>query len=160
MTDRDRDLVDVDAADTGYDDSDTYHEDPDAPQGTQATLDAMSKDLRRLTRASLIATVGAALLIGIVEGAVGHGFNVSTGFVLGALLATMNLWVLAGGYFAIVDGRATGPRLVLAAVGSLSLLLGAALWVVLFRQQWSVGFGLGLAVPALGGIVYAVQNPR
>jgi hypothetical protein len=151
----------VDGRDDGQSDpfdDDTYHVDPDAPQGVQATLDAMGKDMRRLTRSSLIATVGVAVVIAIVEAAAGHGFAVTKGFLLGGCLATANLWVLAGGYFAIVDGRATGPRVLLAAVGSLALLLGAATWVVFFRSTWSVGFGLGLAVPALGGILYALQN--
>jgi hypothetical protein len=147
--------------DDGYDDrpdDDRWTEDPNAPQGVDATLDAMVKDLRKLTRASAIATVGVALVLVIAEAANGGAFNVTRGFVVGAVLATMNLWVLAGGYFAIVDRRATALRVLLATVGSLTLLLGVALWIVVARREWSVGFGLGLAVPALGGIVDAQQN--
>ncbi len=151
--------------DIGYDkkgEDDDWHVDPDAPVGVDATLDAMGADLRKLTRSSLIATVGVALVLFLVElaaaGEQGSGFNVTKGFVVGGGLATVNLWVLAGGYFAIVDQRATAARVLLATVGSLALLLGVALWIVLVRREWSVGFGLGLAVPALGGIVYAVTN--
>lgn len=150
------DAVEAEVVDP-YDD-DTWHVDPDAPKTVDATLDAMGADLRKLTRSSLIATVGVAVVIAIVE-AVGSGeFNVTKGFLLGGGLATINLWILAGGYFAIVDKRATAARVLLATVGSLTVLLGVALWIVLFHRAWSVGFGLGLAVPALGGILYAVQN--
>lgn len=149
----DDDAAPVDDAD------DDWHVDPDAPQGVQATLDAMGQDLRKLTRSSLIATVGVALVLFLVElGTGGAGFNVTKGFVVGGGLATVNLWVLAGGYFAIVDQRATAARVLLATVGSLALLLGVALWIVLVKRDWSVGFGLGLAVPALGGIVYAATH--
>lgn len=144
----------------GYDDGDEWHVDPDAPQGVKATLDVMGADLRKLTSSSLIATVGIAVALAIAEAAAGKGFNLTSGFVVGGVLATANLWVLAGGYFAIVDQRATNARVVLATVGSLALLLAVAMWIVMFQQAWTVGFGLGLAVPAVGGLVYALRKPR
>lgn len=160
----DDDLVDGAAPDghdnASDDDKDDWGwtEDPDAPKGVDATLDAMGADLRKLTRSSLIATLGVALVLVLVEANAGNGFNVTTGFVLGGGLATLNLWILAGGYFAIVDQRATIPRVLLSTVGSLGVLLGVALWIILSHPEWSLGFGLGLAVPALGGILYALQN--
>ncbi len=149
-------------ADGDKDDADKddwgWTEDPDAPKTVEATLDAMGADLRKLTRSSLIATLGVALVLLLVEANAGAGFKVTTGFLLGGGLATVNLWILAGGYFAVVDQRATIPRVLLSTVGSLAALLGVALWIILSHPEWSLGFGLGLAVPALGGILYALQN--
>jgi hypothetical protein len=138
----------------------TWHEDPDAPTTTEGRLDAMGKDLRRLTRESLCSTVVVAAVIALLEAWNGAGFPHSTGFVLGGTLATVNLWILAGGYFAIVDGRTVLPRVALAAVGSLTVLLGVAVAVVFLRPAWALGFGLGLAVPALGGIVHGLRGER
>jgi hypothetical protein len=28
-------------------------------------------------------------------------------------------------------------------------------WVVFFQRDWTLGFALGLAIPAVGGILYA-----
>jgi hypothetical protein len=138
----------------------TWHEDPDAPKTTEGRLDAMGKDLRRLTRESLFSTVAVAVVIGLLEAWNRAGFPHSKGFLLGGTLATLNLWILAGGYFAIVDGRAVLPRVALAAVGSLTALLGVAIAIVFLQPTWALGFGLGLAVPALGGILHALRGER
>jgi hypothetical protein len=138
----------------------TWHEDDTAPKTTQGRLEQMGRELRRLTRESLAATLAVAVLIGLLEAWNGAGFPHSTGFLLGGGLATVNLWLLAGGYFAVVDGRAVLPRVALAAVGSLSTLLGVAVWVVFSHPEWALGFGVGLAVPALGGIIHGVRGEQ
>jgi hypothetical protein len=136
----------------------TWHEDPTAPTTTGERLDQMGRDLRRLTRESLLSTVAVAALIALIEAWNGAGFPHTTGFLIGGALASLNLWILAGGYFAIVDGRAVLPRVALAAVGSLSVLLLVAVWIVFTHHAWALGFGIGLAVPALGGIVHALRS--
>ena len=118
----------------------------------------MGRDLRRLTRESLLSTVAVAALIALLEAWNGADFPHTTGFLIGGALASLNLWILAGGYFAIVDGRAVLPRVALAAVGSLSVLLLVAVWIVFTHHAWALGFGIGLAVPALGGIVHALRS--
>jgi hypothetical protein len=135
----------------------TWHEDPAAPKTTAGRLDQMGRDLRRLTRESLGATVLVAVLFALLEAWNGQGYPHTTGFFIGGALATLNLWLLAGGYFAVVDGRAVLPRVALAAVGSLSVLLLVAVWIVFTHHTWALGFGIGLAVPALGGIVHALR---
>lgn len=137
---------------------DTWHEDPSAPKTTEGRLDAMGADLRRLTRESLASTIAVAVVIGLLEAWNGAGFPHSKGFLIGGTLATLNLWILAGGYFAIVDGRAVLPRVALAAVGSLTVLLAVAIAIVFLQPSWALGFGLGLAVPALGGIVHGLRT--
>jgi hypothetical protein len=138
----------------------TWNEDPHAPKTTAGQLSEMGRELRRLTRESLGATLAVAALIALLEAWNGVGFPHTKGFVLGGALATINLWILAGGYFAIVDGRAVPGRVALAAVGSLSTLLLVAVWLVFTHPAWALGFGLGLAVPALGGIVHAFRTPE
>jgi hypothetical protein len=136
----------------------TWHEDPDAPTTTEGRLDAMGRELRRLTAESLASTLVVAVVIALLEAWNGAGFPHSKGFLLGGTLATLNLWILAGGYCAIVDGRAVLPRVALAAVGSLTVLLAVAIAVVFLQSSWALGFGLGLAVPALGGIVHGLRT--
>jgi hypothetical protein len=136
----------------------TWHEDETAPRTTAGRLEAMGRELRQLTRESLAATLGVAAVIALLEAWDGDGFAHSKGFLLGGTLATINLWILAGGYFAIVDGRVVLPRVALAATGSLAVLLGVAIWIVFTQPAWALGFGLGLAVPALGGIIHAVRS--
>ncbi|MBM4280693.1 MAG: hypothetical protein FJ137_07990 [Deltaproteobacteria bacterium] len=138
----------------------TWHEDETAPKTTQGRLAQMGRALRRLTRECLAATLAVAVLIGLLEAWNGVGFPHSTGFLLGGGLATVNLWLLAGGYFAVVDGRAALPRVALAAVGSLSTLLAVAVWVVFSHPAWALGFGVGLAVPALGGIIHGLRGEQ
>ncbi len=137
---------------------DEYIVDETAPPTVEGKLGVMAQDLRRLIRTSLATTVGVALLIGLMDLWHGHGFSTTTGFLVGGGLATLNLWVLAGGYFAVVDQRAVVPRLLFAFTGSMVLMFGVALFVVLAKREWTLGFALGVAVPALSGIFYGLQK--
>ncbi|HEY1101226.1 MAG TPA: hypothetical protein VGF99_19960, partial [Myxococcota bacterium] len=109
---------------------DEYIVDETAPKTPEGRVNKMSAELRRLTRNSLLATIGVALLFAITDAAAGHGFDNTTGFVVGGGLATLNLWMLAGGFFAVVDGRAVAARVLLATLGSMGVLFGVALWVI------------------------------
>jgi hypothetical protein len=137
-----------------------YTEDPTAPPTVDGKLTEMGKDLRKLTRAALLATLIVAAGLFVVELVGGKGFGTTCGFVVGGTLATINLWILAGGYFAIIDQRAMLARVLLAAAGSLTVLLGTALYILVAHREWTVGFALGLSIPALGGILFAVQKNR
>lgn len=137
---------------------DEYIVDETAPPTVEGKLHVMAQDLRRLIRTSLATTVGVALLIGLMDLWHGHGFSTTTGFLVGGGLATLNLWVLAGGYFAVVDQRAVVPRMLFAFTGSMVLMFGVALYVVLAKREWTLGFALGVAVPALSGIFYGLQK--
>lgn len=137
---------------------DEYIVDETAPPTVEGKLHVMGQDLRRLIRTSLATTVGVALLIGLMDLWHGHGFSTTTGFLVGGGLATLNLWVLAGGYFAVVDQRAVVPRLLFAFTGSMVLMFGVALYIVLAKREWTLGFALGVAVPALSGIFYGLQK--
>ena len=139
---------------------DEFYVDETASPTVEGKLDAMGRDLRHLTRASLLATAAVAVLLALTDLWHGHGFDTTVGFVVGGSLATLNLWILAGGYFAIVDQRAAVPRLLLAFIGSMVVMFGVALFVIFAKRQWTLGFALGLAVPALGGILYGVQKDR
>ena len=153
--------VGYDDAAAGDDDDDWgFTEDPTAPTTVEGKLAQMGQDLRQLTRAMLVATAFVGLLIFGVEQHLGHGFGTSVGFVVGGVLATVNLWILAGGWFALIDQRAMLPRVLLAATGSLVVLLGAALYILTAHRELVLGFAFGLSMPALGGILYGVQKSR
>jgi hypothetical protein len=137
---------------------DEYIVDETAPPTVEGKLGVMAQDLRRLMRTSLATTLGVAFLIGLMDLWHGHGYSTTTGFLVGGGLATLNLWVLAGGYFAVVEQRAVVPRLLFAFTGSMVLMFGVALYVVLARREWTLGFALGVAVPALAGILYGLQK--
>jgi len=143
----------------GYDD-DGYREDPNAAKTVDGQLNAMGKELRQLTRASLFVTLAAGALLFLTDLWNQQGYGTTTGFVVGATLATVNLWILAGGYFAVVDKRGTLPRLMLAFIGSMIVMFGAALFVIFAKREWTLGFALGLALPALSGILHGVMNKR
>ena len=150
------DAPEVDPADDDW----GFTVDETAPPTIEGKLTQMGKDLRQLTRASLLATLLVAAMLFVAELSRGDGFPHTTGFVVGGALATCNLWILAGGYFAIIDQRAMLLRVLLAATGSLVVLLGTALYILTVHREWTIGFALGLSIPALGGIVYAVQKNR
>ncbi len=140
---------------------DEYIVDETAPPTVDGKLDKMGRELRQLTKNSLIATIGVALLFAITDASAGHGFNNTLGFIVGGGLATINLWMLAGGFFAVVDGRAVIPRVLLSTLGSMGVLFGVALYVIFARREWTIGFAVGLTVPALGGILHAFEKrPR
>jgi hypothetical protein len=151
--------VDDDAWGTapGADDAD-FIVDETAPQTVEGKLFVMAADLRRLLRTSLATTAAVAALIGLFDLWYGHGFGTTVGFLVGGGLATLNLWVLAGGYFAVVEGRAVVPRMLLALTSSMILMFGVALFVVVAKREWTLGFALGAAVPALSGLVYGLQK--
>lgn len=138
---------------------DEYLPDPDAPPTVEGRVDQARGELRKLLVASGIATalMGSAVLIfDLVRG---QGLNHTTGYVLGAAVATLNLWLLSGGFFALMRGHATGERTtalraLLAFGGSFLGLVLLCFWVVLTHREWSLGFALGLSTPALAGILY------
>ncbi len=138
---------------------DDYLPDPDAPPTVEGRVDQARGELNKLLVASAIATalMGSAVLIfDLVRGG---GIPNTLGYLLGAAVATLNLWLLSGGFFALMRGyasedRAGAWRALLAFGGSFVGLVLLCFWVILARREWSLGFALGLATPALAGILY------
>lgn len=139
---------------------DEYLPDPDAPPTAEGRVEQAQGELKKLLVASGLATAlmgSAVLLFDLVKGG---GFANTTGFLLGAAVATLNLWLLSGGFFALMRGHAAGEgstawRALLAFGGSFVGLVLLCFWVILARREWSLGFALGLATPALAGILYS-----
>jgi hypothetical protein len=63
--------------------------------------------------------------------------------------------MLAGGFYAAMGGRFQVTRALLGFVGSFASLVFLAFWVIFWHRAWTLGFALGLATPALSGLVYA-----
>lgn len=136
-------------------DDDGWLPDPDAPPTDEGKREQAVLEMQRLLLASLQATgLGAALLF-TVDLVRGVGFALTKGFVLGALLASLNLWLLASGILQLARGPAATLRGFVTLSASFVALVLCAAWVVFFERGWTVGFALGLAIPALGGLLYA-----
>ncbi len=145
-------------ADHGATDDD-YQPDPDAPPTVEGRVDQARGELAKLLRASAIATAILGSVIVVIDVLRGAGFATTTGYLLGAAVATLNLWLLSGGFFALMRGSAgaegqAGWRALLAFGGSFVALVLLCFWVVLARRELSIGFAIGLATPALAGILY------
>jgi hypothetical protein len=43
----------------------------------------------------------------------------------------------------------------------MGVLFGVALYVIFAKREWTIGFAVGLTVPAIGGILHAFEKrPR
>jgi hypothetical protein len=136
-------------------DAEGFQEDPDAAPTAEGRVEQAVGELKKLLRAALLATAGTGALVALWDAVRGHGsFPTTLGFLLGAGLATLNLRVLAGGYFAILRGEGASLRALLAFGGSFFGLVLVAFYVVMAHRDWTLGFALGLTTPALAGILY------
>lgn len=153
------DAHDPEAPDAEARADDEYQPDPDAPPTVEGRVAQAQQELRSLLVASALATAllgGAVVIFDVVRGG---GFANTTGYLLGAAVATLNLWLLSGGFFALmrgqagVDGKASWRALLAFGASFVGLIL-LCFWVVVPRREWSVGFAIGLATPALAGILY------
>ena len=133
---------------------DEIHPDPDAAPTVEGRIDQAVAELRKLLRSAATATAIVAAILALWDVTHGEGFALTTGFLIGAAVATWNLWLLANGWFAVMRGRALSPRSFAAFGGSFFALIAIAFFVVLLRREWVLGFALGLTTPALAGILY------
>lgn len=141
--------------DTAPDDADGYRPDPDAPPTVEGRVAQAAGELSKLLRASFVATCAIGALVAVAEVVLGKaGFPTTWGYLVGAGLATVNLWLLGGGFFAIMRGEAATLRALLAFGGSFIAMVLFALFVVMARREWTLGFALGLATPAVAGVLY------
>lgn len=132
-----------------------YTPDPDAAPTAEGRVAQAEAELRKLLQASLVATVGIGALIAAIDAARGGGaFPNTAGYLIGALLASLNLWILGGGFFAVMRSDGGSMRALLSFGGSFLALVLCAFVVVLARREWTLGFALGLATPAVAGILY------
>lgn len=153
-------MIDDVPDDARDDDADAYQPDPDAAPTVEGRVSQAADELRKLLRAAVIATIAMGTIIALVDVWRGVGFDATTGFLFGAAAATFNLRLLAGGYFALMRGEAMSARGVLAFLGGFTALVAISLFVVLFHREWTLGYALGLTMPAAAGLVYARSLPR
>ena len=151
---RARDDGDTAQEDTVQDDE--YLPDPDAAPTVEGRVAQARVELNKLLTSSALATVGIGSIIAVVDAVRGSmGFPNTAGFLLGAVMATVNLWLLAGGYFALMRGEAMSARAVIAFLGSFAALVMVSIFVVTGHREWTLGFALGLTTPAVAGLLYA-----
>jgi hypothetical protein len=140
---------------------DGWNPDPDAPPTVEGRIAQALEELRALLRSTVLAAVVATLALAGVDLARGQGFALSSGFALGASAATINLWLLGSGIVALVRGeRRDVVRALVVLGGAFTGLLALCAWVLAARRGWTVGFALGLSLPALGGLLYARRLVR
>jgi len=135
---------------------DEYRPDPDAAPTVEGRVAQAKLELHKLLASSALATLGIGSIIAVVDVVrAGAGFPNTLGFLVGAGLATLNLWLLAGGYFALMRGEAMSARALLAFLGSFTALVLVSILVVTGHRDWTLGFALGLTTPAVAGILYS-----
>jgi hypothetical protein len=134
-----------------------YHRDPDDDPAQRHSVAA--RDASALTRAALITSVVAILLSGVLALLGVPGMQTfSRGFAIGAIVATLNLRILANASWWVFNGR-----LLMSLFGfgaSFASLLGVAAWIIQTHPQWTLGYGVGLGLPAVAGIVYAFTEAK
>lgn len=132
-----------------------YQTDPDAPPTVEGRVQQAGAELTKLLRASLLATLVMGVAVGLWDLWRGiDGYPTTMGYLVGAAVATLNLWILAGGFFALMRGEGASGRALLAFGGSFLGLVLLAFFIVLAKREWTVGFALGLTTPAVAGILY------
>lgn len=115
----------------------------------------VAADMNRLVWISLV--VAAALLLVVGAGALaGLAFckTLLPGLAIGCAVAIANLRLMGGGAVALFHKNALGALLGFGA--SFALLLGGAVFILKMNAAWMLGYGLGIALPALSGIVFGV----
>jgi hypothetical protein len=132
---------------------DEYIPDPDAPPTTEGRIGQGMLEMQKLLVSSLQATGLVGALVFLVDLVRQNGFGTSKGFLLGAIAATVNLWLLAGGVAQLARGSSI--RALAALGGSFTALLVCCAYVVFYERSWTLGFALGLSIPAVGGMLYA-----
>ena len=83
-----------------------------------------------------------------------HAFT--RGFAIGALVSTVNLRILANASWSIFNGRVFVSLLGFGV--SFASLLAVAFWLTRTYPQWSLGFGVGLSLPGVAGLLYAIRQ--
>lgn len=118
------------------------------------------EDRQMITHYGVLYSLMAITAAGLAEGLGIPGANFFLrGLAVGCGVATLNLHLLARAAWAVFSGEGA-LRGVLGFSLSFVLLLATAYWLVQHREAWLMGFGIGLALPAVVGIAYGVQLSR
>lgn len=130
---------------------DEYIPDPDAPKDAAARHEKAMTELDLVTR---IATglAAAATIAAWLLGSAALG----KGVLLGSMTSILNLRVLARVGWTMLSGSGDARGALAGFLGSFALLIGAAAFVAFVQPTWTLGFGLGLAMPAAVGVAWAV----
>lgn len=131
--------------------------DPDDDPSKRASVAA--RDARVL---SMIAVGVSVLLVFVcaVLGLVGVDFmrTFTPGLAVGCGIATVNLHILSRMVWGMFEQRVV-PAL-LGFLLSFGTLIGAALLLAARRPDWLLGFGVGLALPGIAGVLFALWASR
>ncbi len=137
--------------------ADGYQRDPDDDPEQRHSV--AGRDASALTRAALITSVVAILIAGVLALLGVPGMQTfSRGFAIGAMVATLNLRILANASWWVFNGRVLMSLFGFGA--SFASLLGVAAWIIQNHPQWTLGYGVGLGLPAVAGVVYAFTEAK
>lgn len=136
-------------------DDDEYLPDPDAAPTAEGRERQALDEVHKLLGAAAMASAAMFVLIAVLETWSGRGYGASFGFLLGAGLSALNVWLLARGVAGALRGDRVNVRAIAVVIGGFVMLLVFTLYVVLAHRGWTIGFALGLATPALAGLLYA-----
>ena len=129
-----------------------YEADPDDDPQTRNQVAA--EDAAALTRAALVVSIATVLLAGVLSLLGVPGMQTfAKGLAVGSGVATLNLRILANASWWIFSGRIVASLLAFGA--SFASLILVAVWLVKVHPSWTLGYGVGLGLPGLAGILYA-----
>lgn len=134
----------------------------DEPRSPKERQRRAADDVARLTRYGVLLSASAAIAAGLAAAlGVPGASSFAPGLAIGCATATLNLRVLARAGWDILSGRVRSGQSaalsLLRFLGSFLLLTGAALWLTITHQDWLIGFGIGLSLPAFVGVLYGVK---
>lgn len=132
---------------------DEYVPDPDAPTTDEGKQQLAEKELDAVTKLALsIAALATGLALVVGSASFGKGV------LLGSIAAVVNLRVLAKAGWGLLSGKAKGGSVLVGFLASFGFLIAASAFVAFVKPDWVLGFGAGLALPALVGVVWATTR--
>lgn len=131
--------------------------DPDDDPARRSTVAA--RDARILTLISVGVSIFLVFVCSVL-GLIGVDFmrTFTPGLAVGCGVATVNLHILSRMVWGMFEQR-VGPAL-LGFLLSFATLIGTALFLAARRPDWLLGFGVGLALPGVAGVLFAVWANR
>lgn len=146
---------DDDAREAPGDDADEFHPEPEL--SPEEKVRRANEDVQRLTRYGVllsVAAVGVALVAALLGVKGADAF--APGLAIGCAVSTLNLRLLARAGWSVISGEGA-VRALLSFGASFTMLMAAAVWLVLAHPEWLIGFGIGLALPAAVGLWYGLH---
>lgn len=133
--------------------------DPPSEPGASKPGEPAGTPVDKTLRATYVFVGGAGAAITALTAALGGG-RAALGAAIGALLATLNLWVFAQVVRAFLERRETSAPWAVVAALKLVLLLGAVFLIVRTGYVSPAALGIGYGALPVGIVLAGLFGPR